>query len=275
MPLNLVPEQIYRRRDLHAEFGGQRQGGISTPADAPAILLFTGFTGLQHGYEDGWAAGVFCYFGEGQIGDMPWVRGNQAVRDHAENGRDLLLFQMLKEPRAHVKYLGSFAAASWEYRQAPDQKDQMRRAIVFHLLPTSTEDAVGSAPGVDTPIDLAAVRRAAQAAGSDAPHRETRQAYVTYIQRSAAIRDYALNRAAGSCERCEHKAPFLTSSGAPFLEVHHIRRLTDGGPDRLDAVAALCPNCHREAHHGSAVETLRETLIALIAIKELALSKLD
>jgi 5-methylcytosine-specific restriction protein A len=39
------PERIYRRRDLHAKLGGQRQGGISTPANAPVIILITGDSG--------------------------------------------------------------------------------------------------------------------------------------------------------------------------------------------------------------------------------------
>ncbi len=35
---------IYRRRDLHATLGGQRQGGISTPRAAPAfgVILLAG-----------------------------------------------------------------------------------------------------------------------------------------------------------------------------------------------------------------------------------------
>jgi len=37
-----VPRQIYRRRDLHHQFGGQQQGGVSTPARFPIILLFRG-----------------------------------------------------------------------------------------------------------------------------------------------------------------------------------------------------------------------------------------
>jgi hypothetical protein len=39
------PGQVYRRRDLHETFGGQRQGGISTPAKAPFIFLITGDSG--------------------------------------------------------------------------------------------------------------------------------------------------------------------------------------------------------------------------------------
>ena len=44
------PGQLHRRRDLHEKFGGQRQGGISTPAKAPFVLLVTGDSGKQHGY---------------------------------------------------------------------------------------------------------------------------------------------------------------------------------------------------------------------------------
>ena len=40
--------KIYSRRtDIHARFGGQQQGGISTPASSPIIFLFTGESGEQ------------------------------------------------------------------------------------------------------------------------------------------------------------------------------------------------------------------------------------
>ncbi|HYT41830.1 MAG TPA: hypothetical protein VEP90_05760 [Methylomirabilota bacterium] len=38
----------YRRIDLHKQFGGQGQGGISTPTKVPLILLFTGEVGEQY-----------------------------------------------------------------------------------------------------------------------------------------------------------------------------------------------------------------------------------
>ena len=43
-----------RRRDIHAIYGGQQQGGICTPTEHPVIFLFTGEAGGQHGYSDGW-----------------------------------------------------------------------------------------------------------------------------------------------------------------------------------------------------------------------------
>ena len=60
-----------------------------------------------------------------------------------------------------------------------------------------------------------------------------------------------LERANGKCELCNCPAPFLrTSNQAPYLEVHHMVKLADGGEDTVDNAVAACPNCHRKAHHG-------------------------
>jgi hypothetical protein len=42
-----------RRREIHKPYGGQHQGGISTPRGRPFVLLFTSPTGEQYGYKDG------------------------------------------------------------------------------------------------------------------------------------------------------------------------------------------------------------------------------
>lgn len=49
-------------------------------------------------------------------------------------------------------------------------------------------------------------------------------------------------------ELCENPAPFEDKQGIPYLEVHHIVWLANDGPDTIDNVAALCPNCHRRMH---------------------------
>src|SRR3954471_22536006 len=67
-----------RRRDIHATFGGQQQGGIITPSKYPLIFAITGASGRQHGYEDRWVDdGSFRYFGEGQVGDR---NGSEATQ---------------------------------------------------------------------------------------------------------------------------------------------------------------------------------------------------
>jgi 5-methylcytosine-specific restriction enzyme A len=85
-----VPDQVYRRRDLHKQWGGQQRGGISTPSQHNLIFLFTGEAGQQHGYRDELSAeGIFFYSGEGQRGDMRFVSGNRAIRDHVREGKDV------------------------------------------------------------------------------------------------------------------------------------------------------------------------------------------
>lgn len=60
-----------------------------------------------------------------------------------------------------------------------------------------------------------------------------------------------LSIAAGICERCKAKAPFIRAKdGTPYLEVHHKQQLSDDGLDILENTIALCPNCHRELHFG-------------------------
>ncbi len=51
-----------RRSEIHGPYGGQQQGGISTPKNQPLVFLFTGESGEQYGYKDGWAnwAAVLC-----------------------------------------------------------------------------------------------------------------------------------------------------------------------------------------------------------------------
>ena len=73
---------------------------------------------------------------------------------------------------------------------------------------------------------------------------------------------YVEQRAKGVCERCERDAPFLRGADdRPFLEVHHVIPLSDGGRDTVDNAVALCPNCHRECHHGKDVAVLRASLL--------------
>lgn len=69
--------------------------------------------------------------------------------------------------------------------------------------------------------------------------------------RDPSVVAYALQKASGICGDCGNPAPFVSSrTGLPYLEVHHIKMLKDGGSDTMDNVIALCPNCHRKRHHG-------------------------
>lgn len=76
-----------------------------------------------------------------------------------------------------------------------------------------------------------------------------KNAIIQQFIRSEQVKIYAKMRAKGVCELCENPAPFDDKYGVPFLEVHHIIFLSEGGKDNIDNVAALCPNCHRKIHN--------------------------
>lgn len=69
-------------------------------------------------------------------------------------------------------------------------------------------------------------------------------------ERSTKIKELTLKRAQGVCELCLKPAPFIGLDDKPYLEVHHVLPLAQGGLDVLSNTIALCPNCHRKAHYG-------------------------
>ncbi len=116
----------------------------------------------------------------------------------------------------------------------PDAKDKHQVGSSSQFLPPSAIPPVGNAKPTRT------------------------NATNAQFNRDPFVRQWALNNANGTCECCGQRAPFSTPDGIPFLEVHHIRSLSDGGSDTTKNTIAVCPNCHREMHYG----TNRESLVA-------------
>jgi 5-methylcytosine-specific restriction enzyme A len=254
--------RIYnRRREIHARFGGQQQGGIITPARHSLVIIITGEEGLEHGYSDRTRGdGVFEYFGEGQIGDMTMRAGNKAIANHSAEGKSLLLF---KKEKAGLRFEDELVYDSHHIERAPDREHNLRDAIVFELRPIeSVTEVVEDVEPAAAPAepDLDALRTKAMAAAKESPGKT--QSTTTIFERSRHVRDYVVARAKGHCEGCTASAPFLRVNGVPYLEPHHIRRLTDGGPDDPRHVIALCPNCHRRVHSGADGAAYNATLSA-------------
>lgn len=115
-------------------------------------------------------------------------------------------------------------------------------------------------PIPDSSPQLRELRKKAEAEASQNPEREHVGTTTNRYRRSSAIREYALKRADGFCELCGEEAPFVKPNGDPFLEVHHVDELGAGGADHPSLVGALCPNCHKEVHHGEHGEQLNKSL---------------
>lgn len=123
-----MPGRTYRRSELHDQFGGNRQKGISSPARADFAMLFTG-RGKEFGYPDqSIDTDTFEYSGEGLVGDMTFTPGNKAIIDRSPN---LHLFETLGG--GQVRYIGLFKHVSHRFVTTKDSANQDRRAIVFRL----------------------------------------------------------------------------------------------------------------------------------------------
>ena len=259
--------KIYRRKDIHADVGGQEQGGISTPSGQKVILVFTGQQGEQYGYQDEWIGGdTFLYTGEGQVGDMTFRAGNKAIRDHLQTGKDLHLFKYVSQ--GHCQYVGQMVCTGHQYHTRPDRSGAPRQVIVFELSPVeavTVPDAIAP-PEMPSPGTLEVLRRKAMTVPTQGTNTVERKTIIR--ERSADVKRYVLARAAGTCEACGAPAPFKTAEGSLYLETHHIHRLSDGGPDQPRFVAGLCPNCHRRAHYSHDQEAFNAQLEKEVNAKE-------
>jgi 5-methylcytosine-specific restriction enzyme A len=90
----------------------------------------------------------------------------------------------------------------------------------------------------------------------ETPQRREVMAYV--FDRSADVRSRVLTRSKGKCEYCGEEG-FQTPTGI-YLETHHVISLAGGGPDTDANVVALCPNHHRQAHHGAIRDEMQSKL---------------
>jgi 5-methylcytosine-specific restriction protein A len=263
--------QVYRRRDLHQQYGGQQQGGISTPAASPTILIFTGDQGEQYGYGyDGFQEdGSYWYTGEGQVGDMQILRGNLAILEHERRGKELHLFQYVSS--GMVQYVGRAYCVGYHHAPSRDRPGNLRQAIVFELVVDSDlEGTPGVLPAVVVPEPAALWRRDLSdlrnlAIEAAAQPRSPSERKISAYYRSEAVKVYVLRRAKGFCEGCKQPAPFMRSDKRPYLEPHHIRRRADAGPDHPAWVIALCPNCHKRVHYGADGREFNATLQTHVA----------
>jgi 5-methylcytosine-specific restriction protein A len=281
-----VGREYTRSQLLEAVGSKQRQSGIIWgPADPSCVIITSGGRHSKSaGYGDAKNAdGTWNYFGQGEKGDQNPV--SPANRLLIEGQRSVLLFTTrhptLREVQVQggyssfYKYEGAFLVSSWEFFTPEAGKRSGDKLLLFHLVPVKevfaheADDDIEYLSGEN--LALKPLREKLLVG----EHRPIRGYLATkeFRKGSAQIRAYAKLRAGGMCENCNKAAPFKDKSGEPFLEVHHINRLADDGPDSPRNVAAICPNCHREAHLGRDTLGFRERLSQKIGEKEACLDK--
>lgn len=278
---SFVPGVEYKRLELLAFVGSkQAQSGVIWGPREPGCLICT--SGGRHGKKVGYSDeplpdGTWLYFGQGTAGDQDLA--NAANSKLASGARSVLLFTT-REPTAKevaasgnyaklFAFRGSFNVSGIDTfvpTSGPRQGDNLLRFRLVPVCETPIAVLLAGTEGGTSTSDLRGLqeRLAAEASAPAA----ARLALAEYRSRSAAVHRYALARAGGRCEGCDGQAPFVDTEGHPFLEVHHMRRLADDGIDAPSNVAALCPNCHRAAHHSRDRDELGRRIAARVAEAE-------
>jgi 5-methylcytosine-specific restriction enzyme A len=164
------------------------------------------------------------------------------ARDYGPDAARLAAQEVLR----HVDY----------YAQLPTGGNQptlraMAQTFLAGLAPTTlTAMTAQEAVAVDAALRSPRAERQARLAAADPKPRQTTVSVKVYLRNPDVVAE-VLDRAQGKCEACARPAPFVRfSTGLPYLEVHHRTPLAEDGDDHPDNALALCPNCHREAHHG-------------------------
>ena len=263
----------YRRQQL-LDFVGSRQAqsGVIWGDLRPTELICT--TGGRHGKKAGYideqlSDGSWHYFGQGMLGSQD-IR-TAANSRLASSSTTVFLFTCREPSSSEVKransygklykHVGQFIVAGHDLYIPTVGKRTEDSLLRFRLIPIDIEPENIRLSDLDTNLRSWIVREEREAI-------KTGLSLQKYWLRCAAIKAYAYERANGICEGCQRTAPFLRADGSKYLEVHHLSRLADAGPDSPENVAALCPNCHREVHSGADGRTLNSRIRAAILEKE-------
>lgn len=275
----------YNRKELLKFIGSkQPQSGIIWNKEGSDSIIVT--TGGRHtkrvGYSDELLDdGSWVYTGQGEKGDQnPHSFANSLLTNLEKK---VLLFstlepnsQEVRERGNHKKlyeFEGLYKVKSWKLETQNEGKRKGDKLVKYILEPieefddqsTLLQDPLENI--ILEPSEFYDLRKKALWY-SNKPSKSNVVVLTEYKNRSIEIKKYALLRANGQCENCGKDAPFANSNNIPFLEVHHIFSLADDGPDHPINVAAICPNCHREAHYGKNMQTLKDKLSQKITKKE-------
>jgi len=104
---------------------------------------------------------------------------------------------------------------------------------------------------------------AAYAKAPRPPSRRSSRSVPGY-SRSPLVVAITLLRAQWKCEVAACPSPmFQDKDGTPLVEVHHLHRLADNGPDDISNTVCVCANHHRALHHSTAASKLKDELTIL------------
>lgn len=238
--------------EIQKIFGCGNMGGMRRSLRNNCLVLVS--DRFKEIYQDRWDHDILYYTGMGINGDQSLdFSQNKTLYESNESGINIYLFEALKEKeycyRGKVKLF-----------QEPFQEDQLggdnikRKVYIFPLKVLENNFILKEKDFIENNFEKEKI--ASKKSNEElndivnAIDKKTSKRCVisTQYERNPHVAIYTKRRADGFCELCENEAPFKDKNGEPFLEVHHIIWLSDGGSDNKANTVALCPNCHRKIH---------------------------
>ena len=255
LPHRLKAGDTITNAELVRLFKCANQGGMRRSHQTNSLVLISDHTKYVH--QDRWmAADLLHYTGMGLEGDqsLDYLQ-NKTLLESAANGVTPYLFEVYVPNQYLYRGQVNLAGQPVKERQ-PDASGKLRKVWVFPL------QIMGSDAKFTVPEDLVTRKqrrdrkRAQQMTTTDlftrAVHREKKPASYPAPARAASrdayVAEFARRRANGHCQLCSQPAPFQNKTSEPYLELHHIRSLGQGGRDTVSNCVALCPNCHKKMH---------------------------
>ena len=234
------------------------QGGMRKSNTHNCLLLITDHT--KSLYDDRVdSEGVLHYTGMGKKGDQTLSYQNKTLYESRTSGIKVFFFERYIEGPLYT-FIGEVELIDEPYQEEQFDEDLMPRQVyVFPLrlvdgenFPLISSDKLNEInesrwKKIRNLFKVRVVLIKLATRPKPAVSKQYKKVIYKQYDRDEAVKEYARIRANGVCQLCEEPAPFAVNK-VPFLEVHHIQWLANGGPDTVDNVVALCPNCHRKMH---------------------------
>ena len=246
--------QILSNNELCKIFECSPQGGMRRSHETNSLILVSNH--VKSIYDDKWKGDILHYTGMGSKGDQSLsFMQNRTLNESSSNNIEIHLFEVFEEKKYFYQGQVKLKSKPYQERQIDENGDSRNvwmfplelindsPARIDHKIIESLENLKKKKT---SKIDPNKLKKMVENQPKSTPSKRTTTSET--FERDEKVVRYALLRSNGYCELCDNPAPFKKKDGSPFLEVHHIDFLSNGGDDSIDNVSALCPNCHRKMH---------------------------
>ena len=246
--------QILDNGELCELFKCSSQGGMRRSHETNTLVIVSNH--IKSIYEDKWIDDVMHYTGMGTSGDQSLsFAQNKTLANSKTNNVEVHLFEVFKLKEYFYQGIVKLYSEPYQEQQI-DENGKKRLVWMFPVklvnhVPASVENKTIKLLQTvrekkAKKLDNNRLKMLVEGPSNSKPNK--RKTVSESYERDEKVVQYALRRAKGFCQLCDLPAPFLKKDGTPFLEVHHIEYLSNGGDDTIENVAAICPNCHRKMH---------------------------